>query len=59
MVRKQQTSVHRALQLRPETVLKLLEDCDALRLPERFGEMLFACQCDAQGRTGLEESPYQ
>ena len=58
MVCKQHTNVHRALQLRPETVLKLLEECDAFRRPERFSEMLFACQCDAQGRTGLEESPY-
>jgi len=58
MTCKQHTTVHRALQLRPETVLKLLEECDAFRRPERFREMLLACQCDAQGRTGLEESPY-
>jgi tRNA nucleotidyltransferase (CCA-adding enzyme) len=58
MACKQHTNVHRALQLRPETVLKLLEECDAFRRPERFSEMLLACQCDAQGRTGLEESPY-
>ncbi|MGC4029534.1 MAG: multifunctional CCA addition/repair protein [Steroidobacteraceae bacterium] len=55
---KQHTNVHRALQLRPATVLKLLEECDAFRRPARFGELLLACQCDAQGRTGLEESPY-
>jgi len=55
---KQHTNVHRALQLRPETVLKLLEECDAFRRPERFRELLLACQCDAQGRTGLEEKPY-
>jgi tRNA nucleotidyltransferase (CCA-adding enzyme) len=50
--------VHRALELRPETVLKLLGECDALRRPERFSEMLLACQCDSQGRTGLEQKPY-
>jgi tRNA nucleotidyltransferase (CCA-adding enzyme) len=55
---KEHTNVHRALQLRPETVLKLLENCDAFRRPERFGQMLLACQCDAQGRTGLESNPY-
>ena len=55
---KHHTNVHRALQLRPETLLKLLEECDAFRRPERFSELLLACQCDAQGRTGLEESPY-
>jgi tRNA nucleotidyltransferase (CCA-adding enzyme) len=55
---KQHTNVHRALQLRAATVLELLEECDAFRRPERFSELLLACQCDAQGRTGLEESPY-
>ena len=55
---KQHTNVHRALQLRTDTVLRLLEDCDAFRRPERFSEMLLACQCDAQGRTGLETIPY-
>jgi tRNA nucleotidyltransferase (CCA-adding enzyme) len=58
MTCKQHTNVHRALELRPETVLKLVEECDALRRPERFSELLLACQCDAQGRTGLEEKPY-
>jgi tRNA nucleotidyltransferase (CCA-adding enzyme) len=58
MTCKQHTNVHRARELRPETVLKLLEECDAFRRPERFSEMLLACQCDAQGRTGLEENPY-
>jgi tRNA nucleotidyltransferase (CCA-adding enzyme) len=55
---KEHTNVHRALQLRPETVLKLLEESDAFRRPERFAELLLACQCDAQGRTGLETRPY-
>jgi tRNA nucleotidyltransferase (CCA-adding enzyme) len=55
---KQHTNVHRALDLRADTVLRLLEDCDAFRRPERFSELLLACQCDAQGRTGLENKPY-
>ncbi len=58
MTCRQHTNVHRARELRPETVLKLLEECDAFRRPERFSEMLLACQCDAQGRTGLENAPY-
>ncbi len=58
MTAKQHTNVHRAKELRTDTLLRLLEDCDAFRRPERFSEMLFACQCDAQGRTGLEHSPY-
>jgi tRNA nucleotidyltransferase (CCA-adding enzyme) len=59
MACKQHTNVHRALELRSDTVLKLLEECDAFRRPERFSELLLACQCDAQGRTGLEEKPYR
>ncbi len=58
MTAKQHTNVHRALQLRTDTLLRLLEDCDAFRRAGRFSEMLFACQCDAQGRTGLETNPY-
>ena len=50
--------VHRAAELRPSTVLKLLEATDAFRRPERFEEMLAACEADARGRTGLEAQPY-
>jgi tRNA nucleotidyltransferase (CCA-adding enzyme) len=50
--------VHRAAELRPATVLKLLESADAFRRPERFEEMLAACEADARGRTGLESQPY-
>jgi tRNA nucleotidyltransferase (CCA-adding enzyme) len=50
--------VHRAAELRPATVLKLLEATDAFRRPERFEEMLAACEADARGRAGLEAQPY-
>ena len=52
------TLVHRAGELRPVTVLKLLEATDALRRPERFEELLIACEADARGRAGLEDQPY-
>ncbi|HEY6825088.1 MAG TPA: multifunctional CCA addition/repair protein, partial [Steroidobacteraceae bacterium] len=52
------TRVHRALELRPDTVLTLLESCDALRRPQRFAELLLACEADARGRTGREHAPY-
>lgn len=58
MTAQHHTNVHRARELRTDTVLRLLEGCDAFRRPERFSEMLLACQCDAQGRTGLESRPY-
>ena len=51
-------TVHRAAELTPATLLKLLETTDALRRSERFGELLVACECDARGRAGLESQPY-
>ncbi len=50
--------VHRAAELKPTTMLKFLETTDAFRRPERFAEMLTACEADARGRTGLENQPY-
>jgi len=50
--------VHKAPELRPATVLTLLETADAFRRPERFQELLLACECDIRGRTGLENRPY-
>jgi tRNA nucleotidyltransferase (CCA-adding enzyme) len=50
--------VHRAFELKPATVLKLLEDTDSFRRPERLAEFLSACECDARGRLGLESRPY-
>jgi tRNA nucleotidyltransferase (CCA-adding enzyme) len=50
--------VHRALELKPVTILGLLEKTDALRRPERFRALLLACEADARGRTGLEDRAY-
>ncbi|HKZ74850.1 MAG TPA: multifunctional CCA addition/repair protein [Steroidobacteraceae bacterium] len=50
--------VHRAHELRAPTVLRLLESTDAFRRPERFDDLLLACEADARGRTGLEDRPY-
>jgi tRNA nucleotidyltransferase (CCA-adding enzyme) len=49
---------HKAAELRPNTILSLLETADAFRRPERFAELLLACESDARGRTGLENRPY-
>lgn len=58
MTARHHASVHRAAELRPDTMLKLLETVDAFRRPERFAEMLLACESDARGRAGLESQPY-
>ncbi|MCG2634495.1 MAG: multifunctional CCA addition/repair protein [Gammaproteobacteria bacterium] len=49
---------HRAAELRPQTHLKLLEQLDFLRRPERLGPFLLACEADSRGRTGFEKAPY-
>lgn len=50
---------HRAFELRPETVMKLLADTDALRQPQRFEGFLQACTADYCGRTGFETLPFR
>ena len=51
-------NAHRAHELRPATVLDLLEKTDAFRRGERFELFLTACEADARGRTGLESREY-
>jgi tRNA nucleotidyltransferase (CCA-adding enzyme) len=52
------THCHRALELRPKTLLKVLQSLDALRRPERFEQFLLACEADARGRLGFEKRAY-
>ena len=52
------THCHRALELRPKTILKVLEKTDAFRRPERFEQFLLTCEADARGRTGYENRDY-
>ena len=54
----QHLNCHRALELRPATVLKLLASLDALRRPQRFEQFLLVCEADARGRGGHADSPY-
>ena len=50
--------IHGAAALRPATLVKLLERTDALRRPERFAQLLQACECDYRGRPGREDRPW-
>ena len=52
------THCHRALELRPKTLLNTLRGLDALRKPQRFEQFLVACEADARGRLGLENRHY-
>lgn len=49
---------HRALELRPATVVALLEALDAFRREERLTAFLAACEADARGRLGFEHCDY-
>ena len=58
VVAREHGNVHRSGEFGAAAVLRLIERCDAIRRPERFNEMLLACECDARGRLGLEASAY-
>jgi len=58
LVAREHGNVHRSGEFGAAALQRLFERCDALRRPERFAELLLACECDARGRLGLEERPY-
>jgi len=58
VVAREHGNIHRSSEFGAAALLRLLERCDALRRPERFEEVLLACECDARGRLGFDEAPY-
>ncbi|MGV3569065.1 MAG: multifunctional CCA addition/repair protein [Ramlibacter sp.] len=58
VVAREHGNIHRARDIGAAATVRLLERCDAFRKPERFDQVLLACECDARGRLGLEERPY-
>jgi tRNA nucleotidyltransferase (CCA-adding enzyme) len=58
VVAREHGNIHRSGEFGAAAILRLLERCDALRRPDRFAEALLACECDARGRLGLEDTPY-
>jgi len=58
LVARYHLQVHRAQELKASTIVKLLEKTDAFRRPQRFEQMLDACECDYRGRAGLEDRTY-
>jgi len=58
IVARQHGLVHKAEEIRSDTLLKLLESVDAFRRPERFELFLTSCEADHRGRTGLEDTPF-
>ncbi len=49
---------HRALELKPLTVLKLFQRLDIFRRPDRLERFLCCCEADIRGRDGREDEPY-
>ncbi|CAN7639807.1 MULTISPECIES: multifunctional CCA addition/repair protein [unclassified Variovorax] len=58
VVAREHGNIHRSGELNATALVRLLERCDAFRKPERFEQALLACECDARGRLGLEDSAY-
>lgn len=58
LVGQYHTHGHRALELKPSTLLDLLQSFDVYRRPQRFEEFIMACEMDARGRLGLEQRAY-
>lgn len=55
---REHTRVHRAMELTATSVVHLLRRVDAFRRPERFEQLLLACECDARGRLGFKDRKY-
>lgn len=51
-------TLHRAMELKANTAIKLLHKMDAFRNPDRLKDIITACQADAQGRKGCRNKPY-
>jgi len=58
LVAREHTHVHQSSGFGAEARLRLMARCDAWRRPDRFAELLWACECDARGRLGLENRDY-
>ncbi len=57
MVSRAHLNIHRLFELRPTTIVKLLEQTDAFRRPGRFLQLLIVCQADAFGTGRTIEYP--
>lgn len=58
VVAREHGNIHRSGDFAAAPLVRLLERCDAFRKPQRFADILLACECDARGRLGLGQAPY-
>ncbi len=59
VVAREHTHVHASGALGAAALVRLFERCDAFRRAARFEQLLLACACDARGRKGLQDRPYE
>ena len=58
VVAREHGNIHRSSTLNAAALVRLLERCDAIRKPQRFAQVLLACECDARGRLGFADAAY-
>ncbi|HWU78025.1 MAG TPA: multifunctional CCA addition/repair protein [Rhodanobacter sp.] len=58
LVCREHLNAHRAFELKPATLLRLLTSLDALRRPARLDTFLIACMADKRGRLGHSDDGY-
>jgi tRNA nucleotidyltransferase (CCA-adding enzyme) len=58
LVAQYHSHVHKVRELRADTIVKVFDRCDLWRKPDRFAQILLACESDAHGRTGHENDAY-
>ncbi|MGE5452853.1 MAG: multifunctional CCA addition/repair protein [Acidobacteriota bacterium] len=58
VVAREHGNIHRSDDLGPAALIRLLDRCDAFRKPDRFIQILQACECDARGRLHFEDKVY-
>ncbi|MCG3884380.1 multifunctional CCA addition/repair protein [Photobacterium leiognathi] len=58
LVCEQHTKIHHAEEMRADTFIKIFDQIDAWRKPERVAQLATCCRADARGRTHFEQTPY-
>ncbi len=49
---------HKAFELRASTLLRIFDQLDVWRKPDKFSDFILACKADFLGRLGFEDRPY-
>lgn len=58
VVAREHGNIHRSAEFGAAALVRLLERCDAFRKPQRLDDILLACECDARGRLGFQDTAY-